>query len=103
MPPESADVRLQACKGNWLTVFDDDGCSLQEEKRSKDELKAMLAVAVLAEKDVGGKLIEVRAELAAAESRLAKAEAALQVSQITHISHPDTYVYICACLQDLPW
>ena len=97
---------MQNCrsvKGNWQTVFDDEWCSLQEERRSKDELKAMLAVAVLAEKDVGGKLTEVRAELAATESRLAKAEAALQVSQAKHISHPDTYIHICACLWDLPW
>ena len=90
-------------KGNWQTVFDDEWCSLQEERRSKDELKTMLAVAMLAEKDVGGKLTEVRAELAATESRLAKAEAALQVSQATRISHPDTYVRICTFLWDLPW
>ena len=100
------NLQMQSYKpveGNRLTVSDDKRCLLQEERRSKDELKAMLAVAVLAEKDVGGKLTEVRAELAATESRLAKAEAALQVSQAKHISHSDTYIHICACLWDLPW
>ena len=61
-------------------MFDDRWCSLQEERRVKDELKAMLAAAVAAEKGIDKKFTEVRAELAATESRLAKAEAAVQVS-----------------------
>lgn len=39
---------------------------------------------LVAEKDVSGKLTEVRAEMAATEFRLAKAEAALQVSQVIY-------------------
>ena len=52
----------------------------------------MLAAAVMAEKDAGGKLAEVRAELAATGSRLAKAEAALQVRQLTSLSR---FITLC--------
>ena len=62
----------------------------------------MLAAAVVAEKDASGKLTEVRAEMAATEFRLAKAEAALQVSHVICPSRDGTHVSFCARLWDLP-
>jgi len=53
---------------------------LQEERNTKGELKQLLTSTVQSERAAEKKLADVSAELEAASSRLAKAEAALQVS-----------------------
>ena len=53
---------------------------LQEERTAKGELKQLLASTVQSERAADKKLAEVSAELEAASAKLAKAEAALQVS-----------------------
>ena len=54
---------------------------LQEERSAKGELKQLLAAAVQSERAAEKKLADVSAELEAANARLAKAEATLQVSR----------------------
>jgi hypothetical protein len=58
--------------------------SAQDEREGKGEAKAMLAAAVMREREAAKKLEAVNAQLSAAQDRHAKAEAALQVGRLQH-------------------
>ena len=61
---------------------------LQEERNAKGELKQLLAGAVQSERAAEKKLADVSAELETVKSRMAKAEAALQVGSLFLVSPP---------------
>ena len=68
---------------------------LQEERTAKGELKQLLASTVQSERAADKKLAEVSAELEAASAKLAKAEAALQVSATLSTDFRDLAILLC--------
>ncbi len=70
---------------------------MQEERNTKGELKQLLTSTVQSERAAEKKLADVSAELETASSRLAKAEAALQVSFVPRPSAPELPVLSMIC------
>lgn len=70
---------------------------MQEERNTKGELKQLLASTVQSERAAEQKLADVSAKLETASSRLAKAEATLQVSFVPRPSAPELPVLFLTC------